>query len=104
MYVFHLLCVVSLCRDSRRLFNNMPSLRNWVVSTATPRIAREDTFESEPAAFEETVFLYGFDAVVGTGGRIAAAVAYEGRQRHLINADEQDQELSRQLGDAFHGW
>ena len=84
-------------------FNNMPSLRDWVIAAATPWVAREDTFEGEPPAFEEAVFLYGFDAVVGTGRRIAAAVAYEGRQRHLIDADEQDQELSRQLGDAFHG-
>lgn len=85
-------------------FNNMPSLWDWIIATATPWVARKDTFEGEPAAFEEAVFLDGFDAVVGTGGRIAAAVAYEGRQRHLIDADEQDQELSRQLGDAFHGW
>ena len=78
-------------------------LRHWVVSTAPPRVAGEDSLEGEPAAFEEAVFLNRLDAVVGTGGYVATALANEGRQRHLINPNQEDQELSRQLSDASHG-
>lgn len=78
--------------------------RDRVVSTAAPRVAGEDAFEGEPSAFEKAVLLNRLDAVVGTSGYIAAALPYEGRQRHLINPNQKDQELSGQLGDAFHGW
>ena len=51
------------------------SLRDWVVAAATPRVTRQDSFEGEPAAFEEAVFLDGFDAIVGTRRDVATALA-----------------------------
>ena len=75
---------------------------NRVVTATTPGVAGEDALEGEPAALEKAVFLDGLDAVVGAGGRIAAAVADEGRQRHLINPDQENQELSGQFCDASH--
>ena len=82
----------------------LSSLRDWVIATATPRVAGEDTFEGEPAAFEEAVFLYGFDTVVGTSGYVTATLPDKGRQCHLIDPNQEDQEFGGQLGDAFHDW
>ena len=82
----------------------LSSLRDWVIATATPRVAGEDAFEGEPAAFEEAVLLNRLDAVVGACGYIATALPDEGRQRHLIDPNQEDQELGWQLGDAFHDW
>ena len=89
--------------DSPPFPKGNPLLRHWVVSTAAPRVAGEDTLEGEPATFEEAIFLNRLDAVVGTGGYVATAIANEGRQRHLIDPNQENQELSRQLGDASHG-
>ena len=72
------------------------TLRNWVIATTAPRVARQNTLEGEPSALEEAIFSDGLDAVVGTGRRVATALAEPGRQRNLIKPDEQDQEVSRQ--------
>ena len=80
------------------------SLRDWVVTAAAPGIAREDALDGQPAALEEAVFLDSLDTVVRTGGGVAAALPQPGRQGHLIESDQQNQELSGQLGDAIHGW
>ena len=80
----------------------MSSLRDWVVAAAAPRVAGEDTLEGEPAAFEEAVLLDGFDAVIRAGGRVATALPYPWRQRHLVDSDQQDQELSGQFDYVFH--
>ena len=82
----------------------LSSLRDWVIATAAPRVAGEDAFEGEPAAFEKAVLLNRLDAVVGACGYVAAALPDERRQRHLINPNQEDQELGWQLGDAFHDW
>ena len=79
-------------------------LRDWVIATAAPGVTGEDTFEGEPAAFEEAILLDCFDAVVGTSGYIATALPDKGRQRHLIDPNQEDQEFGGQLGDAFHDW
>ena len=75
---------------------NRVSTRLWhgIIPAAAPGVAREDALEGEPTAFEEAVFLYRLDAVVGASRRIAAALPDEGRQRHLIDANQQNQELS----------
>ena len=80
----------------------LSSLRDWVIATATPRVAGEDAFEGEPAAFEEAILLDCFDAIVGTSRYITTTFPDEGRQRHLIDSNQEDQELSWQLGNAFH--
>lgn len=72
-------------------------LWDWVVAAAAPGVAGEDTFEGEPAAFEEAVLLDGLDAVVGAGRNVATALPEPRRQRHLIDPNQQDQELSGQL-------
>lgn len=77
-------------------------LRDWVVATTTPRVTRQDALEGEPAAFEKAVLLNGLDAVVGTGRNIATALPDEGRQRHLIKPNQQDQELSGKFCYATH--
>ena len=78
--------------------------RYGVIAAATPRVAGEDALEGKPTALEETVFLDGLDAVVGAGGRIATALPDERGQSHLIDADQQNEELSRQIEDELHGW
>jgi hypothetical protein len=50
-------------------------LWDWVVATAAPRVAREDTLKGKPAAFKEAVFLNGFDAIVGAGRDITATLS-----------------------------
>jgi len=86
------------------------NLRDWVISTAAPWVAREDTLEGEPAALEEAVFPNGLDAVVGARGRVAATSPDKGRQRDLIDPYQQNQEVSGQTLDALrnvgpvHGW
>ena len=101
-FILRLFVRVCLYRDLRRLYTGLPSLRDRVVSASAPRVARQDALEREPAAFEEAVFLDGLDAIVGASGHIAAAFPDERRQCHLIEPNQQDQELSGQLGDVFH--
>ena len=85
-------------------FNSIPhSLWNWVVAATAPGVARQDALEGEPTALEKAVFLDGFDAVVRACSRIAATFADEGRQRHLIEPDQQNQQLSGQFCYALHG-
>ena len=94
-FIFCMLFVrVCLRRDSRRLLTDVPSLRDWVIPAAAPRVAREDTLEGEPAALEESVLPDGFDAVVGASRNIAAILSQPGRQRHLIEPNQENQELS----------
>ena len=90
--------------DSPPFPKGNPQLWHWVVSTTAPWVAGEDALEGEPATFEEAIFLNRLDAVVGTGGYVAAALSNEWRQRHLINPNQEDQELGGKLGNAFHGW
>ena len=78
-------------------------LWNGIIAASTPRVARENPLEGEPSTLEEAVFFDSFNAVVGAGGRIAAAVADKGRQRHLIDPNQEDQELSGHFRDASHG-
>ena len=53
-------------------------LWNGIIAASAPRVAGENPLEGEPSALEEAVFLDGFNAIVGAGGRIAAAVADKG--------------------------
>lgn len=63
-------------------------LRHWVITASTPRMAGCDPFQREPAALERTMFSDSLDAIVGTGGRVAARTPDERRQRHLIEPDK----------------
>jgi len=85
-----------------RLLSLFQISRDWVVPAAAPRVAREDAFEGQPAALEEAVFPDGLDAVVGASRHVTTALPQPGRQSHLIESDQQYQELSGQLDDAIH--
>ena len=63
-------------------------LRDGVIAASAPRIAGDNTLQSEPATLERTVFADGFDAIVGTGGRVAARAPDERRQGHLVEFDK----------------
>ena len=79
------------------------SLWDWVIAATAPWVAGEDALEGEPAAFEEAVFLYRLDAIIGAGRRVATALPDKRRQSHLIKPDQQNQELGGQLEDTLHG-
>ena len=73
-----------------------------VIPAAAPRVARQDALEGEPAALEKAIFPDGLDAVVGAGRHITATLAQPRRQRHLIESDQEYQELSGNVCDAPH--
>ena len=49
-------------------------LRNGVVAVATPRMARRNAAQTQPAAPQDTVLLNGLNHVLRAGGRVAASV------------------------------
>ena len=70
------------------------ALWDWVIAATTPRVARQNSPEGEPASLEEAVFSDGLDAVVGTGRRVATTLTDPRRQGELINPNQQNQEIS----------
>ena len=81
---------------------NFQFSRHRIIPASSPRIARHHPFDGQPSAFEGTVFLQGFEAVVGAGGGVAARFAEPGRQGDLVEPDEQDQQLSEWSEASFH--
>lgn len=61
----------------------------WVIAGSSPWMATADSFDAEPAAFEDPVFQDGFDHILAACRRISA-----GRWRK--RRDEDAVEINRQ--------
>lgn len=77
-------------------------LRNRVVSAAAPRMTAEQPFESQPGAFERTVFAHRLQGVLRTRRHIATGGRLEGRYAVLVKFDKQNQQLAEQMFEVFH--
>jgi len=76
-------------------------LWNGVVAASTPWIAGSDTLQGEPAALERAVLANGLDAIVGTGGRIAARAPDKRRKGHLVEPDKPYHDCAKALTEEF---
>ena len=63
------------------------NLRYWVIAGSSPRMAAQDAFDAEPAAFENTVFEDRFDHILAAGGGVAAGRWRQGRDEHTVKID-----------------
>ena len=70
-----------------RRYYRVHTLWDGVVAAAAPRIAREHPFQSQPATFYGSVFLNGFDAIVGARRGVAARFSDVRGKCHLIHSD-----------------
>ena len=64
------------------------------MSVSAERVAAGDAFEGEPAAFERAVFAHGFNGVLRTSGRVAAARRDKRADAELIKADKREKEFT----------
>ena len=51
-------------------------------------------FEGEPAAFERAIFAHGFNRVLRTSGRVAAAWRDKRADAELVKADKREKEFT----------
>lgn len=68
-------------------------IRHRVVAMPAPGIAGQDTFKSQPSAFQRTVFLEGFHRILGTGRGIPALCPEKGRQELLVQSYNINEDL-----------
>ena len=59
-------------------------LWNGIVTGTAPRVTTQDTFDTEPTAFEDTVFEDGLHHVLTASRRIAARRGREGRDEDAV--------------------
>ena len=69
-------------------------LGDWVIAARTKRIASQNSTEREPTSAQRAVAFERFDRVRGAAWIIAARGGEKRRQRHLIPANEQDENCS----------
>jgi hypothetical protein len=68
-----------------------------VITAFAPGMAGEYTFQRHAAAFEGSVFLYGFSSISAAGRRKAAAGTRERGNGRLVEADHADKQNADDL-------
>jgi len=62
----------------------------WVITTSSPWMAAKNSFYGQPSAFKESVLLKCFQAILRTGGGIAATGRGEWRNKVLVKLDQKN--------------
>jgi hypothetical protein len=64
------------------------------MPVSAPGMAGKESFEGQIASFEYTVFLKRFYAILGACGGIPAFVTQQGRNKPLVDSDEEDKRVT----------